>query len=133
MTRLLALAVVAAAYGWQDRLRGLPGPQVALVLPLRDAGHQAAVPLVGLAALWLLAFAVAARLARPRHVLPAAAVRAALAFAAVLALQAVSLQLVRQATVGFQWGTAAATAVPWIVAACAVVGTIAAGRRWSAV
>ena len=119
-----------AAYGWQDRLRGLPGPRVPLVLPLRDAGHQSAVPLAGLALLWLLAFAAAARLARPQRVLLSAGVRAALAFAAVLALQAVSLQLVRQATVGFEWRAAAATAVPWLVAACAVVGTVGAGRKW---
>ncbi len=127
---VLALAVVAAAYGWQDRLRGLPGPRLSLVLPLRDAGHQSAVPLVGMAVLWLLAFAAAARLARPRRVLLSAGVRAALAFAAVLVLQAVSLQLVRQATVGFQWQAAAATAAPWLVAACAVVATVAAGRSW---
>src|SRR5262249_52316627 len=46
--RLAALGVAVAAYGWQDRLRGLPGPQVPLVLPLREAGHQASLSLVAL-------------------------------------------------------------------------------------
>jgi hypothetical protein len=125
---LAAVLVVVAAYGWQDRLRGLPGPRVELVLPLREAGHHAASPLVGLVLLWLLAFAAAARLVRPRWLVLSAGVRAGLAFAAVLVLQAMSLQLVRQAAVGFQWQAAAATAVPWLVGACAAVATIAAGR-----
>jgi hypothetical protein len=129
--RLLLLPIVAAAYGWQDRVRGLPGPRSALALPLREPSHQAAVPLIGLVAVWLAAFAIAAYvvpvrvLARPL----AALVRGVLTVAVIVALQAVSIELVRQATMGFAWNAALATATPYIAGVCAAVATFVATPR----
>ena len=126
--RLLLVPLVAAAYGWQDVLRGLPGPRVALVLPLREPSHQAGVPLLGLLAVWLLAFAIAARVV-PVRVLgraPAALVRGGITFAVLVVVQAVSLELVREATLGLDWGAALVSAAPAIAGACAVAGTFLA-------
>jgi hypothetical protein len=120
---LLAVAIGLAAYGWQDRVRDLPGPRVALALPLREAGHHGSAALLGLLVVWLAAFAVIARVAPPRHRLRAGLLRAGLAGSAVLGLQAASLQVTRQATFGFDWPAAAATAAPWLVAACALAAT----------
>jgi hypothetical protein len=124
--RLLLVPILAAAYGWQDLLGGLPGPRVALALPLREPSHQAAVPLVGLVAVWFAAFAIAA-LAVPVRRLPrplAALLRGVVTFASVAALQALSLQLVRQAAMGFEWHAALTTATPFIAGACAAVATL---------
>ncbi len=126
--RLLLVPIFAAAYGWQDRLHGLPGPRSELALPLREPSHQAAVPLIGLVVVWLAAFAIAA-LVVPVRVLPrplAALVRGLVTFASIAVLQAVSLQLVRQATMGFAWHAALTTALPFIAGICAAVATLVA-------
>jgi hypothetical protein len=124
--RLLLVPIFAAAYGWQDRLRGVPGPRVALALPLREPSHQAAAPLVGLIAIWLAAFAIAA-LVVPVRVLPrslAALLRGVVTFTSIVALQALSIELVRQAAVGFAWHAALTTATPLIAGVCAAVATV---------
>jgi hypothetical protein len=129
--RLLLVPILAAAYGWQDLLRGLPGPRVDLVLPLREPSHQDAVPMIGLVAVWFAAFALAAYVV-PVRVLPrtlAALLRGVLTFGLILALQALSLQLVRQATTGFAWHEAFATALPLIAGVCAAVATFVATPR----
>jgi hypothetical protein len=126
--RLLLVPIFAAAYGWQDRLRGVPGPRVALALPLREPSHQAAAPLIGLIAIWLAAFAIAA-LVVPVRVLPrslAALLRGVVTFASIVALQALSIELVRQAAVGFAWHAALTTALPFIAGICAAVATLVA-------
>ncbi len=130
--RALFVPIVAAAYGWQDRLRGLPGPRIALVLPLREPSHHAAVPLVSLLAIWLAAFAIAAILVPVRCPPVAAVLRGLGTFGAVLVLQAVSLQLVRQATTGFDWHAALTSSIPFIAGSCAAVATLATAPRRSA-
>jgi hypothetical protein len=124
--RVVAVFVFAAAYGAQDLVRSVPGPQVPLALPLRETGHAAGVPLVAFLALWLVAFALAARLAPPLRAHPAlvVAVRALVALGAMLVVQAVSFELVRQATLGLDWRAAVASASPWLVAACATLATL---------
>lgn len=135
MNRLLAVArrvllvpIFAAAYGWQDRLRGLPGPRIGLALPLREPSHHDAVPLIALAAVWLVAFALAARLVPVRVLprLPAAVVRGLATFALLLALQALSLELVRQATLGFEWQLGSRTVAPAVAGLCAALATLVA-------
>jgi hypothetical protein len=129
--RLLLVPIFAAAYGWQDRVRGLPGPRVALALPLREPSHQAAAPLVGLIAIWLAAFAIAA-LVVPVRVLPrsaAALLRGVVTFASIVALEGLSIQLVRQAAMGFAWHAALTTATPFVAGACATVATLVVTPR----
>jgi hypothetical protein len=127
--RLLAALVILAAFGWVDRIGGLPGPRVGLALPLREPSHHAAVPLFGLLAVWTAAWAIAALVARPRHVLLAAAVRGAVAFAVVLATQAASIEVVRQAVAGFAWRAALATSSPYVAAGCASAATLLAASQ----
>jgi hypothetical protein len=130
--RALFVPIVGAAYGWQDRLRALPGPRIALVLPLREPSHQAAVPLVSVLAIWIAAFAIAA-IAVPARCPPlAAALRGLGAFGAILVVQAVSLQLVREATTGFDWHAALTGPIPFIAGTCAAVATVAATPRRTA-
>jgi hypothetical protein len=129
--RLLLVPIFAAAYGWQDRVRGLPGPRVALALPLREPSHQAAAPLVGLIAIWLAAFAIAA-LVVPVRVLPrsaAALLRGVVTFASIVALEGLSIQLVRQGAMGFAWHAALTTATPFIAGACATAATLVVTPR----
>jgi hypothetical protein len=129
--RLLLVPIVAAAYGWQDRVRGLPGPRIGLTLPLHEPSHQASVPLLGLLAVWLAAFAIAAVVV-PVRVVPrplAALLRGVVTFAVICTLQAISLELVRQATMGFAWQAALTTAAPAIAGACAAVATLVATPR----
>ena len=52
--------------------------------------------------------------------------RTVLFFPPALTLQAVSLQLVRQATMGFAWGAAAGSLAPYVCACGALLGTVAA-------
>lgn len=129
--RALLVLIGAAAYGWQDRLRGLPGPRVALVLPLREPSHHAAVPLAGLLVVWLVAFAVAAVVV-PARVLPrplTSLLRGVGTFAAVVVVQAVSLELVREATTGFAWHAALTGTTPYVAGGCAALATLVATPR----
>ena len=57
-----------------------------------------------------------------------ALVRATVVLAVRLALQAVSLELVRQATLGFDWEAALRSPAPYVSAIGALVGIAAAGR-----
>jgi hypothetical protein len=124
--RLMVLALLAAAYGWQDRVRGVPGPRVQLVLPLQEPSHQASVSLLGLVAVWLAAFAIAAMLAPARR-LPLriiSVVRGCMTFLLVLLVQAVSIELVREAAFGFAWHAALSGATPYVAGACAAFATL---------
>jgi hypothetical protein len=56
-------------------------------------------------------------------------VRGVLTVAVIVALQAVSIELVRQATMGFAWNAALATATPYIAGVCAAVATFVATPR----
>jgi hypothetical protein len=127
---LLPLAVLVAQ-GLTDLARHLPGPpRVPLALPLRETGHQDAVGLVWLLAVWLAVFALVGRLSPPER-LPAVVVallRGLLATAAAIALQAASLELVRQAVLGLDWRGALTSAPPWIAGACAAAGAYAGAR-----
>jgi hypothetical protein len=60
--------------------------------------------------------------------LAAALVRSAGVLACALTLQAVSLQLVRQASLGLDWSGALASPAPYVCALGAFVGSAAAGR-----
>ena len=126
-----ALAVgLPAAIGLTDALRGLPGPSIALALPLRETGHDDRASLLVIAGCSALVFGLAARALggeRPQPVL-GALVRATVVLAGGLALQAVSLELVRQATLGFDWEAALRSPAPYVTAIGALVG-IAAARR----
>jgi hypothetical protein len=46
-------------------------------------------------------------------------------------LQAVSLQLVRQASLGLDWSAALGSAAPWVCALAALLGSALAGRAAS--
>jgi len=128
---------VIVALGLMDMLRSLPGPAVALTLPLRETGHAdgaSAIVVVGVSA---LVFGLVSALADGRRQAPARAIARSLGvLACALALQAVSLQLVRQATLGFAWGAAGGSVSPYLCALGALLGggaaqTVASSDRWS--
>jgi hypothetical protein len=133
--RLLAEAIgapvgLAVSLGLVDALRTLPGPGLALALPLRETGHQDQASFVVVAAVFALVFGLAALALgppRPRTAL----LRAAWLLACALTLQAVSLQLVRQASLGLDWRGAAGSAAPYVFALAALIGSASAGRRES--
>jgi hypothetical protein len=131
LRRVLLFPIAAAAYGWQDHLRTLPGPRVAFALPLQEPGHHASASILGVIAVWLAAFAIAAAIAPPRRLpRPAGALlRGIVTFALMIAVQAMSLELVRQATLGFAWHAALTSATPYIAGTCAVISTLAFTRR----
>jgi hypothetical protein len=124
--RLLLLPIVAAAYGWQIRLRTLPGPRIELTLPLQEPSHHAAVSVAGLVLVWAGAFALAAVVAPVRRLPPALAAleRGAATCALLVVLQALSIELVREATLGFAWHAALATPAPYVAGVCAAGGTL---------
>jgi hypothetical protein len=126
LRRALVFPIAAAAYGWQDRVRTLPGPRVALALPLEEPGHHASASILGVTAIWLAAFAIATVIAPPRRLprLAGALLRGVVTFALMIVVQGVSLELVRQATLGFAWQAALAGATPYIAGACAVIATL---------
>jgi hypothetical protein len=129
---LEAVALVAgvpASIGLTDALRGLPGPSLALALPLRETGHDDRASLLVVAGCSALVFGLAARALGAEHRRPAlgALARAAIVLAGALALQAVSLELVRQATLGLDWGAALRSPAPYASSLGALLG-IAAGR-----
>jgi hypothetical protein len=80
---------------------------------------------------WLAAFAIAAVVA-PVRVLPAwlaALIRGTAAFSLIVILQAVSIQLVREAALGFAWYAALSNATPFVAAGCAAVATALVSAR----
>ena len=115
-----ALAVcLPASIGLTDALRGLPGPSLALALPLRETGHDDRASLLVVVGCSALVFGLAARAlgGEHRHL-----------WRGALALQAVSLELVRQATLGLDWETALRSPAPYASAIGALLGIAAAGR-----
>ena len=127
-----ALAIpfcVAASLGLIDALRTLPGPGIALALPLRETGHADRASLIVVVAAFALVFGLAARALDPPRRRPwlAALIQALAVLGCALALQAVSLQLVRQATFGFDWNGAVGSPVPFVCAFAALCGIAAAG------
>lgn len=124
------------ALGLMDMLRAVPGPSLALTLPLRETGHDDGVSVFVAVGVSALVFAIVSGLADGRRQAPATALARALAvLACALTLQAVSLQLVRQATMGFAWGAAAGSAGPYVCALGALLGavaaqTVASSDRW---
>jgi hypothetical protein len=138
--RMLAEAVampvgLVVSLGLVDALRSLPGPGLALALPLRETGHQDRAPLVVVAGVFALVFGLAALALeppRPRTAL----LRAVWLLGCALALQAVSLQLVREASFGMDWHGAAGSAAPYVFALAALIGSTAAAQaassdRWT--
>ena len=123
---------LVVALGLIDALRWVPGPELALALPLRETGHAdgAAILVVGCvpAAVFGLLVALA-----PGHrpSVAAAVLRSAGVYACALALQAISLQLVRQASIGFDWHAAAGSTAPAVCALGALAGTAGACRAAS--
>jgi hypothetical protein len=123
----ITIPCVLAGSGLVDLVRGAPGPRVALTLPLRETGHADGVSFAALIIVWLLVFGLAAMLA-PRtrlRVSTLAGIRAGLTVAMLVGVQAISLQLVRQATFGFQWAAALRSPSVYIAAVCALLATVA--------
>jgi hypothetical protein len=127
--RLLAQAVavplgLAASLGIIDLLRTLPGPGLALALPLRATGHADRASIVVVAGSSAVVFGLAAlALDRPRpHPFRAPLLRAAALLGCALTLQAISLQLVRQASLGLDWSGALASPAPFVCALGAFMG-----------
>jgi hypothetical protein len=139
VAELIAIpAGLVVSLGLIDALRSLPGPGLPLALPLRETGHQDRASLAVVVVVFALVFGlVALALEWPHaHPLYAALARAAALLACALALQAVSLQLVRQASLGLDWSAALGSAAPWVCALAALLGSALAGRaassdRWS--
>jgi|1186.fasta_scaffold353213_2 hypothetical protein len=126
-----AIALVAcllASVGLSDALRHLPGPGVALALPLRETGHGDRASLLVVAGCSAVVFGLAAlALARSAgHPLRGALLRGPVVLACALAAQALSLELVRQASLGFDWAGALRSASPFATTLGAVLGIAAA-------
>ena len=126
----ITLPFIVAGYGLLDLCRGAPGAPIALALPLRETGHADGVSWLALIAVWLLTFALASLVspATRSRAVTLACLRAGLTLAILMVVQAVSVQLVRQATFGFDWATAASSPSVYIAAACAFVATLAFAR-----
>jgi hypothetical protein len=130
LARTLAIPLgVAAALGLIDALRSLPGPGIALALPLRETGHGDRASVVVVIGAFALVFGLIACVLdpRPRRARRAALVQAAAVLACALALQALSLQLVLQASFGFDWPGALDSVAPFACALGALCGIAAAG------
>jgi hypothetical protein len=128
---LEAIALVAclvASIGLTDALRHVPGPSLALALPLRETGHDDRASLLVVAGCAAVVFGLAA-LALGRaavHPLRGALLRALAVLCGALVLQAVSLELVRQATLGLDWNGALGSPGPYATAVGALLGIAAA-------
>jgi hypothetical protein len=124
---LEAIALVAclvAATGLTDALRHVPGPSIALALPLRETGHDDRASLLVVAGCSAVVFGLEA-LALGRatvHPLRGALLRAPVVLCGALVLQAVSLELVRQATLGLDWNAALLSPGPYVTALGALLG-----------
>jgi hypothetical protein len=115
--------MVVAAYGWLDLLRHLPGPHLPLVLPLRGNGGGDDVSLLTVILVCVATFAAIARLLPTTRVVRAAAVRAVLFGAFVIAVVALQQGFVEQSRPTFEWTSAGVLAWPWLGLACAAFGT----------
>ena len=126
----ITLPFILAGDGLLDLCRGAPGAPIALALPLRETGHADGVSWLALIAVWLLTFALASLVspATRSRVVTLASLRAGLTLGILMVVQAISVQLVRQATFGFDWATAASSPSVYIAAACAFVATLAFAR-----
>jgi hypothetical protein len=125
-------AGLMASLGLIDALRTVPGPGLALALPLRETGHQDSASAAVVAVAFALVFGLAALMlerARP-HPLRRALVRAAALLGCALVLQALSLHLVRQASLGLDWSGALGSPAPFVSALAAFCGSTAAA--WAA-
>jgi hypothetical protein len=123
------LACLVASTGLTDALRHVPGPSIALALPLRETGHDDRASLLVVAGCAAAVFGLAA-LALGRaalHPLRGALLRTPAVLCAALALQAVSLELVRQATLGLDWNAALRSPGPYVTALGALLGIATAG------
>jgi hypothetical protein len=116
---------VVAALGLILQLRALPGPSVAMALPLQSTSGRDSASLMAIVASTFVLFGLAAfALPVPRvRFLIHALVRSILVAAWALAIQAVSLQLTNQAAVGFDWGAAASSTTPWLFGASAFLAS----------
>jgi hypothetical protein len=125
-------AGLASSLGLIDALRTLPGPSLALALPLRETGHDDRASIVVVALVFALVFGLAALAlgARGPHAARTAVMRTAALLAGALILQAVSLQLVRQASLGLDWRGALGSPAPFVCALGALLGIAAA--EWCA-
>jgi hypothetical protein len=128
--RLLAEAVavplgVAASLGLIDLLRSLPGPSLALALPLRATGHADHASVLVVAGAAALVFGLAAlALDQPSaHPVRVSLLRAAGVLGCALVLQAISLQLVGQASLGLDWNGALGSPAPFVCALGALMGS----------
>jgi hypothetical protein len=133
---LLALVYgvgVIAAVGLIARFRTLPGPSVGLALPLQATGHLDGASLSAIVAAAVLLFGLAALVVRipPGRVAIDAAVRSILVAAWSLTLEAMSLQLTSQASLGFDWGGAVSSPTPWLFATSALLATAGIGAMSS--
>lgn len=138
LAELVAIpAGLAASLGLIDALRSLPGPGLALALPLRETGHDDRASFALVAIVFALVFGLAALALGPvrAHPVRTALVRTAALLAGALALQALSLQLVRQASFGFDWSAALGSPAPFVCALGALLGGVtavltASSDRW---
>jgi hypothetical protein len=122
---LLTPLVAIACVGWLELLRSAPGPRIGLVLPLREAGHADAVSAILLVVVVLAAFAALARVLPPTgSPVVGACLRAAGAAAVIIVIQAASIELVRQAVIGFDWTAALRSPLPWLVGIGAALATL---------
>ncbi|HET6172336.1 MAG TPA: hypothetical protein VFD90_07020 [Gaiellales bacterium] len=140
--RLLAEALaipvgLVASLGLIDALRSLPGPGVALALPLRETGHADRASVVVVVLAFGLVFGLAALALEPArtHLLRTALLRTGALLACALTLQAVSLQLVLQASLGLDWRGALGSPAPFVCALGALAGIAfavwaASSDRW---
>jgi hypothetical protein len=121
VTPLVALACV----GWLELLRTAPGPRLGLVLPLREAGHADGVSIFVLFLVVGGGFALLARALPPTgSLVVSACLRAIGAGAVIVVAQASSIELVRQAVIGFDWSAAARSPLPWLFAIGAGLATV---------
>lgn len=119
---------LAASLGIVDALRAVPGPSLALALPLRETGHDdraSSLVVVGACAVVFGLLALALEPARRPSRL-AAGLEAIGVLVCALVVQAVSLQLVRQATLGLDWHAALRSPAPFACALGALGGSGAA-------
>ena len=126
---ILAVPVgLAASLGLIDALRSLPGPSLALALPLRETGHRDGASVIVVLGVSALVFGLAACILPARRAHRVALLRAGAVLVAALVLQAVSLQLVRQADLGLDWSGAIRSLAPYVCALGMALGSAAAAR-----
>jgi len=119
---------LAASLGLIDAGRSLPGPSLALALPLRETGHDDRASYLVVAGACALVFGLIALALEPgRRPTPGAELlHTAGVLACALVLQGISLQLIRQATLGLDWHAAISSPAPFVCALGALLGRRAA-------